>query len=361
MSKIDLFPERKLNTKPTFPVGIVLNRVGTAGEIGLEIEIEGKNLPKNDCPAPWLYKHDGSLRGEDSAEYVLNGPILFKDVPKTLNKLWAKFKTKKSRLDDSNRTSVHVHLNCQNFHLARLASMTALYFISEEILTEYCGEYRVGNLFCLRAKDANGIVTHIRKFLEADGNYRIHDGLHYAGFNIQALQKFGSVEIRTLRGTSDPKVIEEWVGIIKHLYNKSEEFKDPRDICALFSCNGPIAFFYEIFGDKAFVLKQAIKWSDEQLSDSLLEGIRYAQDLCYCKDWSLYKQYDLKPDPFNRDMRTIMNKILNEEGESTIHVVTTAYGEVPSASLQQALSSLTAQSPTWVTENDEVPIPDWDD
>lgn len=43
------------------------------GDVGIEIEVEGKNLPKH-FEKYWRVEADGSLRGEDNAEYVLEKP-----------------------------------------------------------------------------------------------------------------------------------------------------------------------------------------------------------------------------------------------------------------------------------------------
>src|SRR3546814_8609236 len=89
-------------------------------------------------------------------------------------------------------------LNVQRFHLNRLCSFFSLYFLVEELLTAWCGEHRVGNLFCLRAKDAPAIVSEIKKTLQNEKIY-FHAGMHYAGLNAGAITKFGSVEIQSLR------------------------------------------------------------------------------------------------------------------------------------------------------------------
>ena len=115
------------------------------GDVGIEIEMEGNKFFKDNTTLNeigWSYHKDGSLRGHDNAEYVLTSPIKFSDVPDSVNKLWKIINDFGTKLDDSNRTSVHVHLNCQQFHVNRLASFAALYFCFEEILTEYCGGYR---------------------------------------------------------------------------------------------------------------------------------------------------------------------------------------------------------------------------
>lgn len=312
MNTVDCFVRRDVRVEPTFNVGTALGKTDPSGQIGIEIEVEGKRLPKMHpiLPQPWGYHPDGSLRGEDNAEYVLSKPVKFDDVPTVIGKLWGAFEASKSVLDDSNRTSVHVHLNCTSFHFNRLTSFAALYFCFEEIMTEWCGEHRVGNLFCLRAKDAPAIVSQLRRFIKQDGRFELRDNLHYAGLNCHALTKFGSVEIRTLRGTSDPQVILDWVTIIRRLYEVSAEYKDPRDIPAEFSRDGPLGFFDRMLGEAGVILRRDVPWDDSRLVESMYEGIRLAQDLCYCRDWTLFKTMDLRADPFGRDPRKVAKAML---------------------------------------------------
>lgn len=292
---------------PGFDVMTLLRKKLTKGAVGLEIEVEGKNLPKSETQlAPfWSYHKDNSLRGIDNAEYVLTKPIEFDRVEEAIKHLWDLFTLHKSTLDESNRTSVHVHLNVQKFHLNRLTSFMALYFCVEELLTAWCGEHRIGNLFCLRAKDAPGIITHIKRFIATDGKTELRDCLHYAGLNANALAKFGSIEVRTLRGATSPDVILNWIGFLERLYNLSGEFKDPRDVCGLFSSEGPTAFFEHIFGEKAFTIRQGIDYTEDRIRDAMYDGIRLAQDLCYCRDWDLYQPLDVRKDPFGRDIRKL--------------------------------------------------------
>jgi hypothetical protein len=306
-----VFVKKDLKPKPGFNVMTALNRKKKVGDVGLEIEVEGKKLPREDTtPSPWAFHVDHSLRGEENGEYVLQFPIAFDAVPVALETLWKAFYDKGSVLDDSNRTSVHVHLNVQEFHFNRLTSFMALYFAFEEVLTEWCGEHRVGNLFCLRAKDAPAIVTQIRNFIRTDGKRELREHHHYAALNSNALHKFGSLEFRTLRGVSDPKIILQWVGVLRRLYDLSSEFKDPRDIPALFSAEGPMAFFDTLLGENAAVIRSGIGMSEEDIRSSMYTGIRMAQDLCYCRDWDLFQSVELKADPFGRDPKKIMKKFM---------------------------------------------------
>ena len=330
----DPFVERLRRKQPGFNLGITLGTKPVKGHVGIEIEVEGNKFPKpygfegtykpvvlkGNLPlhptldfSYWSYVHDGSLRGKDNAEYVLTKPIDFKEAEKALHQLFDGLKAFGSEFDDSNRTSTHVHLNCQDWHLNRLAAFMALYFTFEEVLTQWCGEHRVGNLFCLRARDARAIVSHIRKFLKSDGKYEFGEGMHYAGLNASALQKHGSVEIRTLRGVNDPRIILDWVQTLERLYNLSSTYEDPREVCEAFSANGPMSFFNLVLGDKAATIRGGITFTEEQLRDSMYEGIRLAQDICYCRDWSEYVPSVLKDDPFKRDTKKIAKKILNFE------------------------------------------------
>lgn len=304
-----IFVKRKAS-EPMFDVKTSLGlRKVYPFQVGLELEFEGNKFNKTKLPAPWTYHADGSLRGEDNAEYVLDGPIPFEKVPESLDVIWASMKEFGTVLAESNRTSIHVHLNVQDFYLNRVTTLMAMYFAFEEILTEWCGEFRVGNLFCLRAKDAPAIISHIRKFIQSDMEMPLRDGHHYAGLSAYAIQKLGSIEIRTLRGVNDPQPVKDWVGILRRFYELSADYTDPREFIEGFSGEGPMAFFNSILGDQAEVVRRGITMSDEDIRESLYEGIRLAQDLCYCRDWKRFETVNLKPDPFGRSAKVVLNRM----------------------------------------------------
>ena len=289
----------------------------TEGDIGIEIECEGKRLPNvtlsvddykegGDFKKFWVYHPDGSLRGDENGEYVLIKPIKFDQVPEALDALWKMFEVCKTKLDDSNRTSTHIHLNVQKFHANRLTSLMALYIIFEEVLTAWCGDHRIGNLFCLRAKDAPGMLHVIKQLINMDFAGSIPDGLHYSGMNVNAVGKYGSLEFRSLRGTQDSETILQWCNVLRRLYDLSADFKDPREICYLFSGNGPVAFFENILGDCAPYIRSGVPMSEAEIRQSMYEGIRLAQDICYCRDWSLFEEVKLSKDPFGRSQKKVM-------------------------------------------------------
>lgn len=339
----------------TCPVYTIMGRSkALTGEVGIEVEVEGKQFPKKNeyededwgedyIPAQWKYTHDGSLRGEDNAEYILVKPLNFNEVPGALIDLWNMFDDFGSVLDESNRTSVHVHLNAQSWHLNRVASFLGLYFSVEEILVNWCGDHRVGNLFCLRAKDAPAIVNRARKFIKTGEMNVFDDGLHYAGVNLEALRNKGSIEIRSMRGSTSYEPIVTWVSILERIYNLSAEFEDPRLVVSQFSGGGPLNYFKFVLGDKAEEVLSNISMTPYEVQTSLMQGIRLAQNICYCRDWSQFKRKEITPDPFGRSPAKVAQNIDNDKVMSYMQPFDVA---VPNTSTQTgtSLQSLEAQA-----------------
>lgn len=382
-----MFVKRNVSPDQSFTVGLTLGRKAVKGTVGLEIEVEGNKFPKpsnmNGSHTPiqmsavppyaspvvmkhWSYVHDGSLRGQDNAEYVLTKPIDFDDVPAALDELYGGLAAYGSVIDNSHRTSTHVHLNVQDFYLNRLTSLMALYVSFEEILTEWCGEHRVGNLFCLRAKDAPYIVSSLRRFIKTNMEAVVKDFHRYAGMNSASLTKLGSLEFRALRGVPGPEAIVKWVGILRRLYEVSEQFTDPRDVCGTFSGYGPQGFFEYILGDQASVVRTGVSMSEDQMAGSLLSGIRMAQDLCYARDWSVFKEIALRPDPFGRDTKKIIRRLVGGSGAQAsagsggipINMIQVQPGLLSSGqTLNQVSEFMSAQ---WASQNTP-PEPEYDE
>lgn len=361
-----------------YPLHAMMKVNHVEGDIGIEIECEGNYFRKGPAfahdgkplPDGWIYHKDGSLRGMDNAEYVLKKPIKFGQVKDHVDRLWAMFKEDGTVLDESNRTSVHVHLNAQNFHMNRLCSFFALFFCLEEILTEWCGDHRVGNLFCLRAKDAPNLVKQIKNFIQTDGKWHFSDGVHYANANAQALEKFGSIEIRSLRGVTNPELILQWVEVLERIYKLSAEFPDPREICEEFSGGGAYAFLEWVLGPTVGYVKNGIEWDNQRISESLYEGIRLAQDLCYCREWSNFEAKDLRADPFGRPLKKVLSNLSYYEMDSTLSQPTGGliYNEQYALAAQaQQLAGQTVTLPAgWLnatpaTEEEEEPEEDYFD
>jgi hypothetical protein len=80
----------------------------------------------------------------------------------------------------------------------------------------------------------------------------------------------------------------------------------------MFSSGGPLSFFETLLGDLAPVVRGGISWNNELISQAMFRGIRFAQDLCYCRDWGKYKPVKLMADPFGRAPKKMAAKIASE-------------------------------------------------
>lgn len=217
------------------------------GDYGIEIEVEGANLPEMENKW-WTTKADGSLRGE-SFEYVTNGAVEKRLVKNVMNNLNQGFIRKESILNLSYRTSVHVHMNVQELELEKILSTVYLYYIFEESIIKLCGDSRIGNRFCLRLRDAEDIVNIIRLAFDKHGaGIRLLDEgrAKYCSLNLVPMKRFGSIEFRSMRGTTNTETIVQWVNILDCL--KSNQFKSAKEVSQFADENGIGALAIAVFG-----------------------------------------------------------------------------------------------------------------
>lgn len=260
----------------------------TDGDIGLEIEVEGNRLPR--AIAGWRFEHDGSLRGADSAEYVLANPMSLEGVSKCLAKLEEAYVLGKSKVDDSVRAGVHVHINCQKLSLVQLVNFMTLYMVMENVLVRFCGEGREGNLFCLRVSDAEYLQNYITNAIQNRHLRDFHsDNIRYSSMNLKALGDYGSLEFRAMRSTRDLSRIYSWVEVLYNLREIAKEYVSPTEIIGNFSADGPIRFLQNHLGEHFGLITKGI--NQKELVAMLFEGMRNAQDIAYCiNNWEAWDQ-----------------------------------------------------------------------
>lgn len=245
--------------------------------VGIEIECEGTNL---DIPLRnfWGKHADGSLRGE-SIEYVLRQPIARNDTFKALNYLNNALIKNESVVNESYRTSVHIHLNAQHMTVKQIMNQICLYMIFEDLLVDFCGSSRVGNLFCLRVSDAENLLQTLRRCIRSGRIAPLaNDDLRYSAINVAALAKYGSLEFRSLRGTVDPNLIQVWINMLLEIRDAAFVYDNPQRICEDMSILGPIGFLRSVFSpDSAAILE-----AQDDIDGRMFDSVRLAQDIAYC-------------------------------------------------------------------------------
>lgn len=218
-----VFPEEKpipkrdnrLEITDMTSLSYALGRV-LPGRFGFELEVEGVNLPVID--GGWIYKRDGSLRGEN-LEYILRHPINLPEFPSVFEKLVRKLTDEKVKLNFSFRTSTHVHLNVLDLNKHQIQALFYLSHLVEDALVNYSGATRIGNRFCLRTKDAMWKVRQFKKWLTNPGFGPLNqEELKYSAINIATIMSYGSIEFRSLRGTIEKDVVLPWLEVLNNLY-----------------------------------------------------------------------------------------------------------------------------------------------
>lgn len=261
-------------------VGNVLKIRGKlTNHVGIEIETEGTSLPNIDTEV-WKSERDGSLRGE-SWEYVLRSPVPFNETDSVLAQMQEEWTTHNSVIKNSPNAGVHVHINCSDLTVTQLFNFISLYLVVENVLVNTCGIDRVGNLFCLRASDAEYLIDVIQDAVRENDLKLFHtDDLRYASINLKALGDYGSIEFRAWRSDGDLAGIAWWCKLLQHLKGLARLVDNPSQIVAEVSDLRPKGFYERILGPFA----KDVPWTDEY-EGPIVDSVRRVQQYAFLGDW----------------------------------------------------------------------------
>lgn len=251
---------------------------------GLEIEVEGSNLPNALPPAYWRVEKDSSLKTAEAWEYVTPKPFDLKTIRKALDVLDSAYQLHLSNVHDSVRAGVHVHLNVQKWTIKQLMTYATSYYLLEDILLRFCGENREGNLFCLRTRDAEYVLFKLLDVLKTRNLKPLNtDIIRYASLNYLSLFKYGTVEFRGMRGTRDLNLIYKWVSIVDELRRAVDEFTDPLDVISSMSGDGELSLIKRLLPS---FYEELIAIYGPDFDKSIRDNARRVQMIAFGIDWN---------------------------------------------------------------------------
>lgn len=266
---------------------------------GLELELEGHNVALNDVATRgWRRNHDGSLRGGpgNAIEYTTQGSKSFEDTQKLVTNLFKKFKEHKIKFNDSIRTSTHVHLNFSDKPIKQAFNFFILFTMLEEVLQHYSGEDRKGNLFCISTREAEGIMGVLASAVaRCDFSGFAGDRYKYSACNLSCLYKFGTVEVRTMRGAVSADQVNTWVSILNDMYEYSLNMVSPVDLVRDLSLFGADELMKRIFKPENYKALMSSFPAVQTLHYSLMEGARIIQVFAYEFNDAFMAKYEEQP------------------------------------------------------------------
>lgn len=271
------------------------NLVVPNGDLGIEIEVEferGHRPAEVDVVGSWRVTHDDSLN--NGYEYVSRQP--FKEGADKLEKIKALSEYLNGfRIVQAPNTSVHVHRNVCNFTPLEIWNSLTTYWLIEEPLITYCGAGRKGNMFCLSLTDAEAIIKYAQEDLKARQPFSTltKAKCKYGGQALHCLASMGSIEYRTLRGTTDPHIINTWSSLVYHISERARRFKDPSDVLDKYAEFGPDIFLDNIL-PASFVGTFKI---DKDYKDKMKKSALFLCELAYYHDWDAWQKKLSPPDP----------------------------------------------------------------
>lgn len=198
---------------------------------GVEVELEFEEYHPDqwdNVPEGWMSHRDGSLA--DGIELV--------SVPSSLGSLKGlievnldKYLKEYNPIQESPRTSVHVHINCSDVTFEKAITRACAFWVYEQVfINEYCSDSRRGNLFCLSVSEADLIFDEIKRVTES-GVLDWREGqLKYSGLNLYPLRSIGTIEVRVMHGLTTAYEIMSWVETLDKLMKWADTYRNPREL-----------------------------------------------------------------------------------------------------------------------------------
>lgn len=233
------------------------------GDCGIEIEIEGDNLPQGLITKNFVGKGDGSLR--NGAEYV-SGVLWRREVGREVNLLQTTLGKVGAVFQPSYRCSTHIHENYVNETFHSVLGAYVIWALVEPSVFRMIPAGRDGSLFCVPSYDAGDVPTFIDRFCkDIAGGFR--NGFRprgkYASQNITRLgpgeaPAIGTLEYRIFPYTMDGDTIQQWCDWLGNLRGIVAAEKDPTFIGLVrWAEKNPLDFLGRVFGKVPFSKEEA--------------------------------------------------------------------------------------------------------
>jgi len=193
-------------------------------KFGIEIELEGENLP-DILPedTAWYAKQDGSLRR--GMEYVTKPTNTPRD---DVNALSVMLTERKAIIKNTYRCSTHIHRNFVSKTWKDVIATVIAWNVAEPMFLRLMPPGRDGSIFCMSAYDTGDLPLMFTRFCEEMQAKFNHYGFQtvcrqkYASLNLTRLNDLGTMEFRIFPPSVDGPEVRRWCMWIDNLVNLTE-------------------------------------------------------------------------------------------------------------------------------------------
>lgn len=195
--------------------------------LGLELEneIKQESLKGKALEYGMTSFKDWAFHNENSLRYV---PFEFVSKPTRLSDCDAKVMSLFKEMEaygmppafhtNSIRTSFHTHFNQTTRSLYDTILFATVYYMFEPYLQDFCGKHRQNNLFCLRLQDTRSVTVQLASVLTGASAFNSsllsNSEFRYGSVNFHSIYKFGTIEFRMMRASSEPEELILWYRIL---------------------------------------------------------------------------------------------------------------------------------------------------
>ena len=244
--------------------------------VGVEIEVAGhRPNPFVEYLRYWTTHRDGSIRGRHAVEFVFAVPLGGTDVLAALRE-WQTYVTNHQPLLEVNPScSFHVHLDVRDLDTTQLTKLVMLYLALERGLYHFVGGDRKANPFSAPLYSIDDMISDLETDVSGEWVTRTVNFGRYAGLNLGAVSRYGSVEFRHHRGTLDIDEMVQWINIVGKFKDFALNEMAPDDILQVASASGYPELTARVLG------KYAPLFNYQGASHDMFLGLRVAQDFLY--------------------------------------------------------------------------------
>lgn len=210
---------------------------------GVELEIEDTQGVSGGLPSGWHSEEDGSLRNH-GMEFI-SPPLPAESLLSHFNHIHSKLTNYSGNGNHfSDRTSIHVHVNCLDLTQEEVKSVLLWYALFEPVFFAMVAPTRSNNIHCV-ALDQTSLSEHYRRTLPL----YVQKWSKYTALNLLPLSTQGTIEFRHMEGHNNSERFKEWMLTLKALWEFGQAV--PMNKKAIESSDKLLAAFDTIFTNSA--------------------------------------------------------------------------------------------------------------